>query len=67
MMLITFIFTGKTGDCSNAVELWKLMYAKSIEPSEKFKNSFIQFLQANKVPLPPEFEEDKNEINVSNQ
>ncbi|CAL1688855.1 unnamed protein product [Lasius platythorax] len=57
----------KTGDCNNAVELWKLMYAKGIEPSEKFKNSFIQFLQANKVPLPPEFEQDKSEINVSNQ
>ncbi|KAL6437949.1 hypothetical protein ACFW04_004329 [Cataglyphis niger] len=57
----------KTGDCNNAIELWKLMCAKNIKPSEQFKNSFIQFLQANKVPLPSEFEQDKNKINVNNQ
>ncbi|KAM0735572.1 Leucine-rich PPR motif-containing protein, mitochondrial [Formica fusca] len=56
----------KTGDCNNAIELWKLMCAKNIKPSKQFKNNFIQFLQANKAPLPPEFEQDKNKINVSN-
>lgn len=60
-----FIFTGKIGDCNNAIELWKLMCAKNIKPSEQFKNNFTQFLQANKVPLPLEFEQDKSEINVN--
>lgn len=66
LMLIMFTFTDKTGDCNNAIELWKLMCAKNIKPSKQFKNNFIQFLQANKAPLPPEFEQDKNKINVSN-
>ncbi|EFN61789.1 Leucine-rich PPR motif-containing protein, mitochondrial [Camponotus floridanus] len=56
----------KIGDCNNAIELWKLMCAKNIKPSEQFKNNFTQFLQANKVPLPLEFEQDKSEINVNN-
>ncbi|XP_029177608.1 leucine-rich PPR motif-containing protein, mitochondrial-like [Nylanderia fulva] len=56
----------KTGNCNDAIAFWKLMCEKDIEPSEKFKKNFIQFLQANKVPLPPEFEQDKNKINVSN-
>lgn len=58
LILIIFTFTGKTGDCNNAIEFWKLICAKNIKPSEQFKNNFIQFLQANKVPLPSEFEQE---------
>ncbi|XP_072757104.1 leucine-rich PPR motif-containing protein, mitochondrial [Anoplolepis gracilipes] len=56
----------KTGDYNNAIELWKLMCAKNIKPSEQFRNTFIKFLQANKVPLPAEFEQNNDKINVNN-
>ncbi|XP_077265156.1 bicoid stability factor [Temnothorax americanus] len=46
----------KTGNCDRALELWKIMRTKNIEPSEQFKKNFIQFLLSNKVSLPPELD-----------
>ncbi|XP_011686780.1 PREDICTED: uncharacterized protein LOC105449328, partial [Wasmannia auropunctata] len=46
----------RKGDCNRALELWNIMCTKNIEPSEVFKNNFVQFLLSNKIPLPPELD-----------
>ncbi|XP_011687066.1 PREDICTED: uncharacterized protein LOC105449507 [Wasmannia auropunctata] len=46
----------RKGNCNRALELWNIMCTKNIEPSEVFKNNFIQFLLSNKIPLPSELD-----------